>query len=91
MAEVVAADDNMHHALKCICGYDREEECNYNAYSEEDEDAGKIVWHCRCGNYIVCDPVEEPDENMEEPDLDLNLDNDDNDETDVEQGLEEEL
>jgi hypothetical protein len=91
MDEVVASDDNTHHALKCICGYDREEECNYTAYSEEDEDAGKIVWHCRCGNYIVCDPVEEPEDNMEEPDLDSDHDDyDADDETDVDQGLEEE-
>jgi hypothetical protein len=51
--EIVLADNNEHHVFICVCGYTKEEACDFTEYSEEDEETGEINWYCRCGNAIV--------------------------------------
>jgi hypothetical protein len=76
--EIVPCDDNEHHTYLCICGYEREEECDYTTYTEENEEAGETIKCCLCGNFIV-----ESDEQdaAEQDEVDMNDETEDMKET----------
>lgn len=51
--EIIPNDDNEHHTFICICGYAKEEECDYTTYYAENEETGETIMCCICDNSIV--------------------------------------
>lgn len=52
MEQIIPNNDNMHHTLKCLlCGYEKEEECDFSNHSEISADETEVTWFCQCGNY----------------------------------------
>ncbi len=61
-------EDYKTHLRACtLCGYKKEEECDFVSYSEKNEDL-TITWYCECGNSVILsDDTENPPEELLEP------------------------
>lgn len=49
---LVPEEDNKHLRMCRLCSFEKEEECDFTSYSEENVDQ-TISWYCECGNSMI--------------------------------------